>query len=91
MIIEVLLTFHTILCFGLIAIIYFSKPDSSGLSSFVFKQGNQSAVRFRPVTKIIFVMVILFFVNTLCLNKLMNAESKKSSIITKIEVAEDKK
>ena len=79
------MTFHVILCFVIIAIIYFSKPDSSGLSSFVFKPENRSSIRFRPVTKLIFVMVIVFFANSLFLNKLINKESKISTIGDKIE------
>ena len=85
MIIEVFMTFHVILCFAIITIIYFSKPDSSGLSSFVFKPENRSSIRFRPVTKVIFVMVIAFFANSLFLNKLINKESKISTIGDKIE------
>lgn len=85
MLIEVLMTFHVILCFALIALIYFAKPDTSGLSSFSFKSSNKGAVRFRPVTKLIFVLVIVFFGNSLFLNKLMNRESKNSSIVNKIE------
>jgi preprotein translocase subunit SecG len=91
MLIEVFMTFHVILCFALIVIIYFAKPDSSGLSSFVFKADNQSAIRFRPVTKLIFVMVIIFFANSLFLNKLINERSKESSIVNKIEHSQNDK
>ena len=63
MIIEALMTFHVILSLALIVIIYFARPDTSGLSSFVFKVNNQGAIRFRPVTKLILAMVIIFFAN----------------------------
>jgi preprotein translocase subunit SecG len=85
MLIEALMTFHVILCFALIIIIYFARPDSSGLSAFAFKADNKMSVRFRPVTKLIFIMVMVFFINSLFLNKLISEKSKNSSLINKIE------
>ena len=58
MLIEILSTFHGILCFSIIAIIYFAKPDTSGLSTLSqnFNSNNsKKTIRFRPITKVIFI------------------------------------
>lgn len=91
MLIEFLSGLQIFLCFSLIAVIYFSKPDTSGLSSLAqsFNSNNsRQTVRFRPVTKLIFMMVIMFFGNSLVLNKLIafkSIMSQKISIIDKID------
>jgi protein translocase SecG subunit len=91
MLIEILSTFHGILCVVIIAIIYFAKPDTSGLSalsqSFNSGNGGSRTIRFRPITKVIFVLVIMFFSNSILLNKLIADKAKNSSIIHEEPVA----
>ena len=87
MLIEILSTFHGILCFSIIAIIYFAKPDTSGLSTLsqnFNSNNNKKTIRFRPITKLIFTLVILFFLNSILLNKLISSKAKESSIINNI-------
>ena len=94
MLIEILSTFHGFLCLSLIAIIYFSKPDTSGLSSLAQSfnsNATRKTVRFRPVTKLIFGMVVLFFINSIVLNKLISAKQNHSSITTVIDRMDEKK
>ena len=92
MLIEILSTFHGILCFLIIAIIYFAKPDTSGLSTLsqnFSSSNNDKTIRFRTITKLIFSFVILFFLNSVLLNKLISSKEQESSIVNNI--IDDKK
>ena len=89
MLIEFLSGFQVFLCIALVTVIYFSKPDTSGLSSLAQSfnsNSNRQIIRFRPITKLILLMVIMFFGNSLILNKLIAFRSKNS---TEISIVDD--
>lgn len=93
MLVEILSGIQVFLCIGLIILIYVARPDTSGLSSLAQNFGSSSRrqyIRFRPITKLIFFVVVLFFGNSILLNKVILSEVQNHASITSIISKMDK-